>query len=326
MTDFDYSNTGIYTKRNSERSKNFNERLNALYTVFFQHMKKRESEIRECEKKDTSFLCTDYNGIQLLTCFDSYLNSENKIMCYGKEAHHGEGKIFDFPAYYQDDYYYKYDYAIAHRYDKYSPISASDCPQTEYLKTRKLICGFCATDLPEEREAEILSVLNNNLNKTSLKGKYTPCYPSVVNRKTKSYLRCKTRDDIVYSDFEFEGVSRNIFLHELNILHPTHLIFLSGTGYDNHIIRDFGEEFYTEKIAPLIRSLTPDEPTTINRPCELSPEEIKDWFRINDYDSSIKILYAYHPSAHLSSSREKYNKGLCDFSGHTYAMNSGMTK
>lgn len=317
----DYSNTNIYVNNTQlPETREKNTRLKSMYTTFYLHMK------NVTKKERSDFYAYKYNGVQLLTCFDSYTKSEKKIMCYGKEAHHDEGSLLIFPCYYQKDYHYKYDYAIAHRYDKYSPISASDCPQTEYLKTRKLISGFCATDLPEEREAEILSVLNNNLNKTSLNGEFTPCYPSVVNRKTKSYLRCKTRDDIVYSDFEFEGVSRNIFLHELSILRPTHLIFLSGTGYDNHIIRDFGEKFYTEKIAPLIRCLSPDEPTTINCPCELSPEEIKDWFRINDYDSGIKILYAYHPSAHLSSSREKYNKGLCDFSGHTYVKNSGMTK
>ena len=90
-------------------------------------------------------------------------------MIYGQEANTDEGRVFDFSPQYQKDGYYKYEYKIAHVGEK--GIPKSKCRQTEYLKTRELIAGFDKSLNPEKREAEILSVLSNNLNKTSLKGK-----------------------------------------------------------------------------------------------------------------------------------------------------------
>lgn len=306
----DYSNTGIYQRNTKHpQTQKINERLKKMYTAFYKHIKQKAEEGED-------FAAYEYNGVQLLTCFDSYIKSKKKMMCYGKEAHTDAGSLFDFPSNYQTDAYYSYDYAIAHRYDKNSPIPIRHCKQTNYLKTRKLISGFNENDTSEKREAETLSILNNNLNKTSLGGNLTPCYPKERKRKPKDYTQCARRDAIVYSPFEFEDVARNIFLHELNILRPTHLIFVSGTGYDNHIIRDFGEAFYLEKIKPLIEQLSVDNPVSAAQ--EMTEEEIKNRFSIEGYTTGIRIIYAYHPDYHPSAtlskeSIEKYDKALSEF-------------
>ena len=249
MTYFDYSNTGIYEEeRNTKKTetKETNKRLKSMYKAFYEHIK-HEAE------KHPGFNAYGYNGLQFLTCFDSYLKSKKKIMCFGKEAHTSAGRLFEYPTKYQSDEYYSYDFAIAHICDKSSVIPKCDCRNTQYLKTRRIISGISENG-EDADEDKVLSILNNNLNKTSLGGNFTPCFTEIDLPKNKTTDRWKSinnqiiRDKIVYSPFEFEGVERNIFQHELNILRPTHMIFLSGTGYDNHIIRNFGKAFFDEKI------------------------------------------------------------------------------
>ena len=91
-------------------------------------------------------------------------------------------------------------------------------------------------------------------------------------------------------------------------MRPTHLIFLSGPDYINHIIRDFGSDFYNW-IKPMINGLSADMPAITGSDYNLSKEDILDLFDINGYDSGIKILYAYHPSARIlnGETRKKYN-------------------
>ena len=228
-------------------------------------------------------------------------------MIYGQEANTDEGCVFDFSPQYQKDGYYKYEYKIAHVSEK--GIPKSECRQTEYLKTRELIACFDKSLNPEKREAEILSVLSNNLNKTSLKGKRTGCYPpGEPKRKTEKYKQYKFRDEIIYTSFNWNGFNGNIFLHELNLLRPTHLVFLSGPDYINHIIRDFGSDFYN-KIKPMIDKLSVETPAVIGSEYNLSKDDIHNLFGINGYYSGIKILYAYHPSARIlnGETRKKYN-------------------
>lgn len=290
MTDMDYSKTGIFERHTKLETKNKkNAELYAMYQAFYKKMRTeaKSSEVNLC----------GYNGVQLLTCFDSYLTADNKIMIYGKEAHTDEGCVFDFSPEYQNDGYYKYEYKIAHVGEP--GIPKKKCRHTEYLKTRELIARFDKKHEPEEREAEILSVLSNNLNKTSLGGNPTPFDEEVKN--------------VVYGEFSytFNGIKsecHNIFWHELNILRPTHLLFISGKEYDKHIERDFGEKFYN-RIKPMINGLSADTPAITGSDNDLSKEDIHNLFGINDYDSGIKILYAYHPFAFILNGepRKKYN-------------------
>lgn len=303
MTDMDYSKTRIFERHtNLETTNKKNAELKEMYQTFYNEMYQAFNI-----KKKVKFETEKYNGIQLLTCFDSYLNADNKIMIYGQEANTDEGCVFDFSPQYQKDGYYKYEYKIAHVGEK--GIPKSECRQTEYLKTRELIAGFDKSLNPEKREAEILSVLSNNLNKTSLKGKRTGCYPpGEPKQKTEKYKQYKFRDEIIYTSFNWNGFNGNIFLHELNLLRPTHLVFLSGPDYINHIIRDFGSDFYN-KIKLMINGLSVGTPAVTGSDYNLSKEDIHNLFGINGYDSGIKILYAYHPSAHILNGepRKNYN-------------------
>ena len=86
------------------------------------------------------------------------------------------------------------------------------------------------------------------------------------------------------------------------------MVFLSGPDYINHIIRDFGSDFYN-KIKLMINGLSVGTPAVTGSDYNLSKEDIHNLFGINGYDSGIKILYAYHPSAHIlhGEPRKNYN-------------------
>ena len=153
--------------------------------------------------------------------------------------------------------------------------------------------------------------MSNNLNKTSLGGDPTPFDEEVKN--------------VVYGEFSYtyNGIKsecHNIFWHELNILRPTHLLFISGKEYDKHIERDFGEDFYNW-IKPMINGLSADTPAITGSDYDLSKEDIHNLFGINDYDSGIKILYAYHPFAFILNGepRKKYNAVIEGFVKQEFA-------
>ena len=294
---FNYSNTKIFEQNTKgEKAITINKKLWDMYELFYQH-------IKEEAKRHTNFSSDKYNGIQLLTCFDSYINKTNKIMCFGKEANTNAGELFHFSENYQNDIWYSYEYAIAHINDESIYIPKKDCPQTFYLKTRKAISGFDEKATAEIREKQILSILNNNLNKTSFNGKR----PEWNEQLSK----------IIYSEYDFDNFSGNIFLHELNILRPTHLVFISGKGYTAEIKRAFGEEFLS-RIFPLLSCLKLPKkgnnqlPVPVSEPLTLRKEEIENLWGIKNY-SSLNIIYAFHPSAHLSKARDRYIEELCSF-------------
>ncbi len=237
--------------------------------------------------------------MQLLTAFDSYVKNQVKIMTFGKEANTNKGNVTVFNEDYQKDIYYSYDYAIAHRYDEKVNIPAKDAPNTFYLKARKIISGICL-DNYNLNEDFVLSILNNNLNKTSLSGKYTPCSHNTKNNIFKNY----DLDDIVYSKFDNEDLNANIFLHEINILEPTHIIFLCGKGYDEHIKRAFGSHF-------LNILLEHNKNLSVKNPCgDIFDISYKDLGLQNYAHDRIKIMQTIHPSAHIGDKRKEYHDKL----------------
>lgn len=300
----DYSNTGIFDRNTTmQLTKEKNAELKAMYTSFYNNMRQKA--------KESDAILYGYNGVQLLTCFDSYINAEKKIMVYGREAHTENGRLLSKNATYQKDAYYGYDFSIAHMGDPSVGIPRVCCTSTPYLKTRRIISGIDA-DGKGADENKVLSILNNNLNKSSLSGNYTPCNTNA--------------DGIIYSNFvyEFNGKtseSNNVIWHELNILRPTHLIFISGKGYNDHIKRDFSRAFYFCVIKDLITQLKDItkkaryEPTS--KTAELGNEEIKEYLGIDKYfetEQKMKIIYAYHPSAHFSGkARDEYFKRIQEF-------------
>ena len=285
-----YRDTGIFEKNTqSTETQEKNEQLKKMYHKWLEHI---DSQL------DNSKSYSGYNGIQYLTCFDSYLQSDfPRIMIFGREANSAD-YAFDkrndnFKDIYRHDLYYSYEYAISHPQDSYAKHRA----KTRFLQTRKLICSFKDN---EPSEKDILSVSVNNLNKISKGGKYTPCDDNI--------------DEIIYSDFWYNDLKANIFIHELNILRPTHLVFLCGKGYNNHIKRDFGKKFYDNvNIANIINNSINVKETPVSKPDMLDKQQIQTIFGLEDYEC-FNLIFAIHPSAHMSADiRNKYEEELRNF-------------
>ncbi len=297
-----YYNTGIFKANTKlEQTKAINRQLKGLYSTWFESM-----GINGIDKIARS---NEFNGLHLLTCFDSYISKKNKIMLYGKEANSQDGRVEIFDTNYQDDAYYTYDFAIVNP----EITEKKDSYNRFFLKTRKIISGLKHNEAPSYDK--VLCILNNNLNKTSLMGKYTPCYNNKIYRgKNKAlYELVNQVDNIVYSEFKYNDITKNVFIHELNILRPTHLVFLCGKGYNNHIKRDFGEKFYNYiKVNDVINSLrVKDSP--VSKTVSLNSQQIQNIFGLEDYEY-INLIFAIHPSAHMSGDiRDKYEERLRRF-------------
>ena len=299
---FDYSKIRIYqdNTKNGE-TKELNLKLFSLYRKWFEVM-------HENGLNNLGNICIDnckLNGMHLLTAFDSYVENPVRIMTLGKEAHTDEGDVTELNSNYQKDVYYSYDYAIAHRYDDEVNIPAKDARNTFYLKARKIISGINENN-DNLDEGKVLSILNNNLNKTSFSGRWTPCSNNAKNIE----LRNSNLDDIIYSRFEVDKLNCNIFLHEINILRPNHIIFLCGKGYEHHIERAFGKDFL-EKLQKYNKTIS------INNPCgDAFCISYNDLGLNSNSDEKIKIIQTIHPSARLGNKRRDYHTKLKDFCGH----------
>jgi hypothetical protein len=116
----------------------------------------------------------------------------------------------------------------------------------------------------------------------------------------------------VYPKFSFNDLeNKTVFIHELNILRPTHLIFLSGKGYDEHIIRNFGKNFYKELEEAIKNTNSKSNP--VSDKITLKSEKVNELFGIENY-GDLKIIYATHPSAPMEEKiRDIYNKCFKEF-------------
>ena len=77
----DYSNTKIFENHTKQSdTKQGNAQLKELYEAFYKSICKKANE------ETAGFEAEKYNAIQLLTCFDSYMTADKKIMILGQEA------------------------------------------------------------------------------------------------------------------------------------------------------------------------------------------------------------------------------------------------
>lgn len=227
----------------------------------------------------------------LLTCSDSYLKSNKRIMFIGREAHHDKGSL--------NDVFCENSYLTDEYTDYEDEIVKGEAKETNFLKTRRLLSGF--DDYNSRLTGQVkdgfklMSLLVNNLNKTSFSGKATKCDADL---------------NTIYQKFKYDGscIEANVFIHELNILKPDVLVMLCGRGYDEHIIRAFGENFYeyikSKQVFDVKQNIK-----AVSEIILIDKEKVKAWFGIDDY--SFSVVYGFHPSARLKKEiRVEYEKAL----------------
>ncbi len=249
-----------------------NSKLKELYVAWFKFL----------EDKNIS---KELNEPQLLTVNEKIWNSDVRIMMFGKEANTNEKRFVNM-----------IENSVAEveaqqkAYSDYEKKIANGKADIEYfLKTRLLLCGIddYNTNLPIE---DVQKVLVNNLNKSYVKDE--------EDKRTDEYKK-------LYLPFEFDGKTQNIFMHELNILRPTHIPLVCGKGYDEHIKDNFGEDFYNKIKNHRIIAKKQDIESKLNDIIDYTFMAIK---------LTVKVIYAPHPSARLSGeAREAYNNLLKNF-------------
>ena len=77
-------------------------------------------------------------------------------------------------------------------------------------------------------------------------------------------------------------------------------------------------EQFGKPIIAIVNSFTQFVPghTHLHEAGQIVKEEIEKLWGIKNY-SSLNIIYAFHPSAHLSKARDKYIEELCSFVSQT---------
>lgn len=266
----------------SELCRGINEyQLKPMYEAWKSELEKNRDEY---EKNDDF---KKLNSLRLLACSDTYLERENKIMLIGREEHCDKGSWCDA--------FSEKSYLTEAYYDYEKEIIFGRAKNTNYLKTRRLLSSI--DDFCEKLKgtfddgARIMSLLSNNLNKTSIDGTKT---------SSNDYK-------IFYKPFIYNGLQANVFIHELNILKPDTIVILCGKGYDGHIKRAFGEKFF-EYIKEEINDINIFR-KPLSNVINIDVECVKKWYNIDGY--SFKIMFGLHPSARMKKDiRELYYKNL----------------
>lgn len=271
-----------------------NQKLRSLYTMWYVQKVESFNQDNIIEEKEKSL-----NPLHLLTCTDSYLESINRVMVFGQEAHDtlNENTLYTFPPekYYLSEESYSYNKSI-HAGDR------KKAPRTLFLKQRLKIAGLDLDSLgsgalTDHDVVRFESVLLNNLNKTSYKGDHTPV-------KSDGILAD------IYQNVEYEAKSYTVFEHEFRILRPNRIVFLCGKGYGRHIERDFSTMLdYNGVIKPALNKLSlKDDNCIVSAPISFQYEDVA-----NETIHARAIL-CYHPNAHMTyGQRKDYNREILEF-------------
>ena len=279
-------------------TQNANKQLKALYDTWFEVIRKSEEDSNICFRDRLTIP-------MLLTCMDPYLSKEfnggKRIMLFGREAHITDTSVNkNFWSFisgtnntYQTDDFYNYD----------KEIIEGRANATNFLKTRMLLCDGVkyvkADKLNNTYDKKTMSVIVNNINKVSVNGEKTPCSENL---------------EFLYRPFQFEGITANIFIHEIRILRPTHIVLACGTGAHQHINRAFDENYKNTKESFYKKLLAGQEApkliSPINEPVTFSAKSINSTAFAND-DYKIEFVMCVHPLARLKKElRNKYNDVL----------------
>jgi len=238
-----------------------------------------------------------------LICTDKYLADSKKIMTVGKE---GNSKVGDtenkkplFCKLIKNNPITLDGFYMSNNTDAYSytcNVAAVKTKKWDYLKHRLSIInkydftegkyiGYGSQNNDFYKNViELVTLQNNNLNKISIDGKAIPLTANI--ELTKS--------------FEFENKEQNVFMHEIDIMKPTHIILWCGKNYNNQIKNAFGRpDIYEDNI-------------TINDIEKLCSKTVK--IKRSD-DKTTLIKWFIHPSCRRlnRSQRIRYNKDIQSF-------------
>ena len=270
-----------------KETRNINAKLKDLYGVWHRGLKIYNTNDSQLNGKSL-------NPLHLLTCTESYL--KKMVMIFGQEAHdtNNAWTINKSP----EDYYlteFPYDLAI-HNCDR------QKAPRTLFLKQRILLAGMdkeCANRAFTEDEKQAFHCeLINNLNKTSFAGDHLGVISNGLLAR-------------IYDPFEYEGIWGTIFEHELNILRPRRIVFLTGKSYWGHMERDFRTIFAYGCLGKLMR----EQVMNLNMSSKPVSDPVE--FRYGSWspEEDCRAVVCYHPNARMRKDvREAlYDKVMLDF-------------
>ncbi len=278
-----------------EETKAINNRLNKLYITWYETKIVPNSNLSISNNKGKKL-----NPLHLLTCTDSYLDSDNRCIIFGQESHDtkSEETLFSLcpQQYHLKDNGYLYNEEIHSK-------NVKAAPRTLFLQQRFKLAGLSECCKNREQlspvdKSQFESILLNNLNKTSFEGEHTSV-------KKKGIIKQ------IYEEFEFEGRSCTVFEHEFQILKPRKIVFLCGKSYFNHIRRDFKTLFESnlDEIQNGLGNLK------LNEKYHQVSEPIRISYKPDEADAfCTDIILGYHPNAHMKEElRATYDECLVKF-------------
>ncbi len=261
-----------------------NGKLKDLYSVWHRGLKIGDTNDLQINGKSL-------NPLSLLTCTDSYL--KKRIMVFGQEAHDTDNEMTIRNK--SEDYFLSnFDYDIA--------IHEGKAPRTLFLKQRMLLANI-KKDInrpftPEEKQM-FHGILINNLNKTSYAGDH-------LGVKKDGLLAD------IYKPFEYDGIMGTILEHELLLLRPSKVVFLTGKGYWYHMARDFQTIFADGRMEESLFFETVD---SLKLSCKPVSDPIEFRYDSRSQEDACKAVICYHPNARLKKDvrENKYDKVMLDF-------------